>query len=346
MTSPGGMVSRVGFVAIGRNEGERLQRCLRSLPTATAPVVYVDSGSTDGSARRARDLGAVAVSLAPSPGFTAARARNAGLAKLLSLHPELEYVQFVDGDCELDPGWVPAGLQALDADEGLAAVCGRLRETCPDSSVYNALCDIEWDVPAGETLACGGIALMRVLAFREVGGFRADLVAGEEPELCARFRRRGFRIRRLAADMARHDAALTRFSQWWNRAARAGHAYAQGALLHASGPEHYWVREVTSILFWGLANPVAALALAAPTRGGSLLLLAGYPVLAFAIWRRHRARLGDSRALVFAAFCVGAKFPQLVGVARFAVRAVAPRVGRMHHARTAGASPVRPENKS
>ena len=50
-------------VVIGRNEGDRLVRCLTSLKGQAAPVVYVDSGSTDGSVERARDMGAEVVSL-------------------------------------------------------------------------------------------------------------------------------------------------------------------------------------------------------------------------------------------------------------------------------------------
>jgi len=40
----------VAIVAIGRNEGERLKRCLRSVVGKARTVVYVDSGSADGSA--------------------------------------------------------------------------------------------------------------------------------------------------------------------------------------------------------------------------------------------------------------------------------------------------------
>lgn len=70
-----------GVVVIGRNEGERLRQCLRSLlPTVVA--VYVDSGSTDGSAKWARDNGAEVVDLDASVPFTAARVRNAGFQRL------------------------------------------------------------------------------------------------------------------------------------------------------------------------------------------------------------------------------------------------------------------------
>ena len=51
---------------------------------------------------------------------------------------------------------------ALANQPNLAIVCGRLRERFPEQSIYNRLCDMEWDTPVGETKACGGIAMMRV----------------------------------------------------------------------------------------------------------------------------------------------------------------------------------------
>ena len=70
--------------------------------------------------------------------------------------------------------------------------------------------------------------------------------------------------------MILHDLAMTRFGQWWRRAIRAGHAYAEGADRHGQPPERHWVREARNVAFWGLALPAAAAALAWPTRGASL----------------------------------------------------------------------------
>ena len=89
------------------------------------------------------------------------------------------------GDCELDAGWLDAGLRPLELEPATAVVCGLRRELSPRATPYNLLCDIEWDTPIGEASACGGAALMRLGAFREVGGFDATLIAGEEPELSA-----------------------------------------------------------------------------------------------------------------------------------------------------------------
>lgn len=315
------MPPEVAVVAIGRNEGERLRRCLAALTPLGVPLVYVDSGSSDGSPALARRAGLHVVELDPSLPFTAGRGRNEGMAWLLSVHPDLEAVQFVDGDCELVPGWMEAGLAVLRNDARVAAVCGRVREVDVGASIYNRLCDMEWDAPAGETRACGGNVLMRARAFQEVGGFRPGFIAGEEPELCLRLRAGGWRILRAEQDMVRHDAAMTRFSQWWKRALRAGWSYAAGAAAHGAGTERHNVREVRSIAFWGGAVPLAALGLVPVTGGWSLLLLAGYPVLAARVRARGIRRGFSPRdASLLAAFTVLAKFPQLLGVLEFLAR--------------------------
>ncbi|HVK14880.1 MAG TPA: glycosyltransferase family A protein [Gemmataceae bacterium] len=307
-------MARVGVVVIGRNEGERFRRCLASLDPAARPTVYVDSGSTDGSPEYAADNGIAVVQLDLSVPFTAARARNAGLNRLREIAPEVEYVQFVDGDCEVDAGWIDLAAKTLDERPDAVVACGRRREQRPDASVYNRLCDLEWDTPVGEADACGGDALMRVAAVTAVGGYRSDLIAGEEPELCVRLRANGGKVMRLDAEMTRHDAAMTRFGQWWKRNVRAGHAFAEVSRLHAGSPFGIWKKDVRSNWFWGLAVPVLAFGPVAFTWGISLALLLGYPML-FAKIARYRRRRGDDPRTVwlFARFCVLGKFPQMIG---------------------------------
>ncbi len=335
-------MSRIGIVAIGRNEGERFLRCLRSLATTGAPVVYVDSGSDDGSVPAALASGAAVVELDRTIGFTAARARNCGLEKLVAEHPEIAYVQFIDGDCELDPGWLATAVPVLDRSPDLAVACGRRRELCPEKSIYNDLCDIEWDTPVGDAKACGGDALMRVSAFRAAGGFSATLIAGEEPELCVRLRKLGFRIQRLGSEMTRHDAAMLRFLQWWKRALRSGHAFAQGAAMHGGKGERHWVRETGSIVAWGLLLPLAILVLLALGKPWGLVLLAAYPALAARIWLKRREGLGARRAALFALFCVLAKFPQLLGAARFLRHRLGGAGGLIEYKLTPQHQPVPP----
>jgi GT2 family glycosyltransferase len=244
------MSERVGIVIIGRNEGGRLRRCLESVLREGCRVVYVDSGSDDGSPAFARGVGAEVVELDMSRPFTAARARNAGLDRLLELDRGTDFVQFVDGDCEIIDGWLDLAAQRLAADVDRAAVCGRLRERHPEKSIYNRLCDLEWNTPVGERESCGGIAMYRVADLAAAGGFDPTIPAGEEPELCMRLRCLGKRIFRLDAEMALHDSAMLRFSQWWRRQVRGGYGALDVATRFESDRPGAFTRQVRSARVW------------------------------------------------------------------------------------------------
>lgn len=312
----------VGAVIIGRNEGERLRACLASVLPSVPQVVYVDSGSTDGSVEMAQRMGADVLALDLGLPFTAARARNTGYRRLLTLHPEIRFVQFIDGDCEVVGGWTDAALQHIEAHPDCAVVCGRRRERYPEQSIYNRMCDLEWDTPVGDALSCGGDALFRTDALIQAGGFRDGLIAGEEPELCLRMRRAGWRIRRVDQEMTRHDAAITRWTQWWRRTVRGGHAFAEGAWLHGASPERHWVRQTARAVVWGILLPmlIVLFGLFVDARGWLVALL--YPMQ----WLRLAIR---DRSPHMAFFTVLGKFAEAQGVLKFGLGKLLGRTGRL-----------------
>jgi GT2 family glycosyltransferase len=315
-----------GVVAIGRNEGERLLRCLRSVSDA-AHIVYVDSGSSDDSVQWARQAGIDVVELDATLPFTAARARNVGFRRLSEIAPDLEYVQFIDGDCELNRAWPGEAVSFLRSSATVCAAFGRRRERYPDRSIYNRLCDKEWDGPKGDVSACGGDVMMRVNALKAAGGYRDELIAGEEPELCLRLRATGWKIWRLDYDMTTHDAAMLHFRQWGRRQVRSGYAFAQGAHLHGKSPERHWVWESRRALMWGIGLPLVAInALVIFGRLGALLLLI-YPLQ---ILRRMTQMSGSWRSrLQFSFFEQLSRFPEAIGYMKFLCDRLLKRSGRL-----------------
>ena len=311
--------SDVAIVAIGRNEGERLKPSLRAALRDAKLVVYVDSDSTDGSAEFARSVGCRVVSLDPSQLISAPRARNEGFACVMENARDTPFVQFVDGDCELDEGWIHQAAKMLSERSDVGVVCGRVREIHPEVSVFNRLCDLEWRQPAGEVRTSGGRFMARARVYEEVGGFRPDVIAAEDDEFSIRVRRQGWKILMIDAPMASHDAAITSFRQWWRRNRRAGHAYAQVAALHGGGEERYFVRDRRRILIWGLALPMAALAAAPFTRGISLpVLICLYGLQLVHIVRGCRKRGWASRdAWAYGFFTVISRFPALQGLLEY-----------------------------
>ncbi len=310
----------MGWVAIGRNEGQRLVTCLQALQAhGGGPITYVDSGSTDGSVAFAHQIGAEPVALDMSIPFTAARSRNAGFGALTARCPGLRYVHFIDGDCEILPGWLARAQAFLDANPQVAAVAGRVFERHPEASIYNQLCQYDWDAQGrfGEVEGCGGIVLMRVEAFREVEGFDAALIAGEEPELCIRLRARGWKIWRLDAPMCLHDASMTRFSQWWRRVERSGHAFAEGYAMHGGPPFHHWRANVRRAWLWGGALPALIVAATLALGWKALALLLIYPLQALRLSLRPSGDDPWTLRCLYSVFVVLARFAEFKGVLRY-----------------------------
>lgn len=312
---------RIGVVAIGRNEGERLVRCLTSLKPSGCPVVYVDSNSTDGSQDAARALGAEVVALDLTRPFTAARARAEGVAALEAGEQGLDGVFFIDGDCELEPGFLNAAARFLADHPDFAVACGRRRERFPAASPYNRLIDREWDTPVGEAAACGGDALFRFAAYRAAGGFDPQMLAGEEPELCARLRAAGWRVMRLDEPMTIHDAAMHRFRQWWNRAIRSGMGYTQAWLrTRGDGRPGLYRQQIARAILWAGMLPLVSIALALTISPWWLLLWPGLSAL-----QAMRAALREG---AFPAWLtVAGKYAELIGIARFGLRMVQGNAG-------------------
>jgi GT2 family glycosyltransferase len=306
---------RLGLVVIGRNEGARIERALRGPLAAGVPALYADSASTDGSPERAEALGAAVLRLDPSRPFGAARGRHEGFLRLLELHPGLEAVQFIDGDCELEPGWLETGAAALASDPGLGAVFGHRVEREPGSSVFHEQLALEWRIPPGPSDWFCGDALIRAEAYRQSGGFDPLLVSGEESDLCARLKAAGWRQVKLDAPMSRHEAGRFGAREWWRRAQRTGNSYAVASAKHGGLGRSYRSRKIARIALWAVLVPALALLGAWPTRGLSLLLLAAYPAL---VWRAaaegRRQGLSGRPLRVYALFTVLNRFPQALGV--------------------------------
>ncbi|HXE52500.1 MAG TPA: glycosyltransferase [Tepidisphaeraceae bacterium] len=330
-------MNNIGVIAIGRNEGERLRRCLESVVGRGWTVVYVDSNSSDGSVELARSLGAQVVELDTSLPFSAARARNSGFERLLRSDPQVRLVQFVDGDCQIVDGWIERASRELEMHNDVAVVCGRRRERDPDASVYNRLADLEWDTAVGETQSCGGDALMRVDAFQAVGGFDASVVAGEEPELCQRLRAKGWKILRIDSEMTQHDSAMLHLSQWWRRAVRSGYGWMD---IRARFPgNEAAARQVRSSRTWSLGWLAAAIiALGAGTlalniRWGvfaCLLVVLLFPLQMLRIAAGVRQRVGHpSDAIAYAFLTMLSKWANVIGQAHYWKDRRAGRIARM-----------------
>lgn len=320
------MTGTVGAVVIGRNEGERLHRCLTSLTGEADRIVYVDSGSRDGSVAFARGQGVIVVELDPSVPFTAARGRNAGF-EALRAQGLPDYVQFVDGDCAVEPGWIAAARDFLNAHPDVAIVTGWRTELHPDASLYNALAETEWHRPAGDIAACGGDMMVRTSDFLAVGGFDGRIIASEDEEFVIRVRGRGRRAVRLPRVMTRHDMAMTRFSAFWRRAVRSGHGFAEVGRLH---PAHF-LRERQRAWVYGFILPVFLVCTLFDGSSWTHWVAIAVYVLNWLRTARGLQAGGMARGMALrqAALILVSKLPNFIGMAHYWLRRASGRPMRI-----------------
>jgi glycosyltransferase involved in cell wall biosynthesis len=268
----------ISIVVIGRNEGERLARCLKSLKqirrVEVREVIYVDSASTDGSPLLAARLGANTLAV-HSDRPTAALGRNAGWRCATA-----DLILFLDGDTVLHPDFLRVAAEALSGSATLACVWGHRREINSERSVYSRVLDLDWIYAPGLVEFCGGDALFRRDALVESGGFDEGLIAGEEPELCRRLRALGYGILHIDVPMTGHDLQITRWIQYWRRATRAGHAYAEVSERFRGSADPFWTLDRRrNIMRGGFWLTSLTLALGASIRYGVLPLLGWSAIL-------------------------------------------------------------------
>ncbi|OQW93063.1 MAG: glycosyl transferase family 2 [Beggiatoa sp. IS2] len=238
---------QLSVVIIGRNEGERLLRCIRSVQAAHYPpemieIIYVDSASVDDSVAQAQALGVQVLTVHPQRP-AAAIGRNAGWQATSA-----PLVLFLDGDTILDSDFIAVALTHLK-EASIGAICGQLRELYPQASIYQRILDLDWIPSPGALSLCGGIVIIRRKVLEEIGGYSPHLIVGEDFELCQRIRAKGYTISHIDQPMALHDLGITRWSQYWRRAVRTGHGFAEISNLLKGTTTPLWEKESRKNIF-------------------------------------------------------------------------------------------------
>ena len=307
----------IGAVVIGRNEGQRLGQALESLRQCVSHLVYVDSNSSDGSRELAGEKGAHVVHLTSGP-YTPSRGRQIGLEELTRLQPQIQFVQFVDGDCVLYPDWLDKAHTFLEQRSDAAAVFGRRREQRYGDSLFSRIIDVDWDHPAGEATNFGGDSLVRVEALRQAGGWSINTINAEDIDLSFRIRALGWKIFRLSEAMTLHDIRMTRFSEYWRRAVRSGYGFAEVGLRYRHGPGKLLLRRMLSGVLYAVFLPLLGL-IGALYFWPLLALVALLYVRMLVILARRCRRRGGSlgTALAYSGFNLVCKWANLLGSSRY-----------------------------
>lgn len=214
----------LSVVLIARNQQWNIPRLVESVlqettGLASREIVLVDSASEDGTATAATQYPIRVYRLHRDQRLTAAAGRYVGFKQTTG-----KLVLFLDGDMELCPGWLGQAIEILRQQPEVAAVTGLVIDR-PLNTPRDDVCVAARTgaaVRLKEVQHGGGAALYRRAVLDEVGSFNPHFYSDEEPELCLRIRRRGYRIVELDCPAVCHytepyEALSTLFARWKRR---------------------------------------------------------------------------------------------------------------------------------
>lgn len=196
----------LSVVIIARNEAAHIERAIQSVLAGVkawpqTEILLVDSASTDRTVDIARQYPISIVRLHPEQFRSASAGRYIGM-----LYTRGEFILHLDGDMELEPGWLEQAIPFLSAHPEAAGVDGHyLNRHVQDGQVLSEqlVCNGVAEGIATVSYFCGA-ALYRRSALKAVGGFNPYLISNEEPELSIRLRHAGFKLLRIPVLLCVH----------------------------------------------------------------------------------------------------------------------------------------------
>lgn len=196
---------RVSVVVTNYNYQEYVSEAIESALQADE-VIVVDDGSTDNSPQILSTLDGITLVAQQNQGVAAAR--NAGITAATG-----DYIICLDADDKLDPRYVQACRQALDADHGLGVAYSGLGLIQPDGSVQpNAWPPaFDWvrqatpNNPPANCIPCA--AMFRRSMWRRAGGYKQVYAPGEDTEFFTRGLSVGYTAQRITEEPLFHYRA-------------------------------------------------------------------------------------------------------------------------------------------
>jgi GT2 family glycosyltransferase len=286
---------KISIIIKTLNEEANIARAIESALVAAAPhggeVIVADSGSKDRTVEIAMGYPTLVVQL---ENFDE---RCCGVGPQLGYqHSSGEYVYVLDGDMQLDAGFLRQALELLEHQPSIAAVGGLTREMRVRNIEFKnrGRHFLNRQVEDGSEVEClvGG-GLYRRRAIEDVGYLSDRNLHGfEEYDLGARLRQKGWRVVRINTYAVDHYSyQLGTYRLLWYRV-RAGRLLALGEILRAGAREGYMRRAVVelrpirfalgTLLFWIITGLLASMA---PTTAWLIVFLAiaaTLPVVAMA----------------------------------------------------------------
>ena len=262
------------------DEAGKIEACLRSVLAATDPetteIIVADSLSEDQTVAVASRFPVKVVQLARIED------RGCGSAAQLGYqHARGRRLLLLDGDMELDPGFLPAANATLDADPKLAGVGGMVVDRVMTLEFRRRQKKLSGSDTPGLHDHLNGGGLFRMEAIRPFGYLTdRNLHSCEELELGIRLTAAGWRLRRFDQPSVYHYGHATAAFPLLLRRWRTRYLHGHGEVLRAkwnTGSRWRVVRGArlyfAAVLWWGalLCLLAAALVSAAPALFSALL---------------------------------------------------------------------------
>jgi len=182
----------ISIIIPALNEEDYIGKCLTSINDLDAPkgffeVIVINNGSTDRTAKIAKDFGAQVYSIKTGP---ISRLRNYGASQAKG-----KIFAFVDADCVVSKDWLKNALVELE-DEGVGAAGSNYQISGQGTWVSKAWefnmrelknkCETDW-------IQSGNLIIKREV-FNLVGGFDERLSVCEDSDICYRIKDNGYKI--------------------------------------------------------------------------------------------------------------------------------------------------------
>lgn len=200
----------ISFIIIGKNEGWKLTKCLKSVYNAIvqnqlkAEVIYVDSNSTDDSINRASEFDKIKIYKLLEHKTNAAIARNVGAKEAKG-----NYLCFLDGDMELFSEFLK---EAFDTKWRLIhpLVGGKLKHKYYDKdwNPDNEKIFLFHKKPVFKPIA-GGAFLIQKQVWDLVNGMDNRFNVSEDPELGLRLAKKGVLMKSIPSFLGIHHTMKT-----------------------------------------------------------------------------------------------------------------------------------------
>lgn len=200
-------MTELSYVIIGKNAQSSIARLLDSVLANTpsrlsAEIIYVDSASTDSTIEIVTQYPVTIVQLSVDQPLCASAGRYVGCQYATG-----SLICFLDSDMELLDGWLERALIELETNPQVAVVAGVVLDSdsaLPAECVPPVDYSLYSNPQVKDVRHVGGAALCRRSILTLVGSWNPFIISDEEPELCLRIRRAGYRVTRLEYPMVRH----------------------------------------------------------------------------------------------------------------------------------------------